>query len=73
MADVTIEALKAGEDTDALVDELGQSFEVEQTSPGRWRVEIGDTDSEEDAHAQVESALEGLDDAGDWGERLRLS
>jgi hypothetical protein len=73
MADVTIEALKAGEDTDALIDELGESFEVEQTTPGRWRVEIDDADSEEDAREKVESALEALDDAGDWGERLRLS
>jgi hypothetical protein len=73
MADVTIEALKAGEDTDGLVDGLGDSFEVEQLAPGRWRVEVGDADSDEEAREQVESALEGLDEADDWAERLRLS
>jgi hypothetical protein len=73
MADVRIEALKAGEDTDTLIDELGDSFEVEEVGPGRWRVEIGDADSDQDAREQVESALEGLDEAGDWAERLRLN
>jgi hypothetical protein len=76
MATVTIEALKVGDETDALVRGLrrmvsGNTFR--EAGPGRWRVELNDSGSGDDARDAVEAQLDEIADAGDWRENLRVN
>jgi hypothetical protein len=75
MATLTIEALKTGEDTDALVSSLrrvvsGNPFRGE--GPGRWKVELSDSKSGDQAREVIESQLDELDESRDWRQHLRV-
>ena len=75
MATVTIEALKVGDETDEIVNQLkwvvdGNPFY--SAGAGRWRIELVGSDTGEQARDVIESELDALHDAAHWRENLRL-